>query len=149
MSYDSVVKFYDVQNKVFKIVADQGANIKKGFRDERECDQDDEIMKLTNEMLVEQKKRDFIKKQELLREQLEEEIQNANHINTNEEEKNEKKKSRDEVLEQLCDSEDDYENTDSKSDEGDSLLDCDQLDEIFEDFKQNEISEFLLNLECE
>jgi len=49
-------------------------------------------------------------------------------------------KSREKVLAELCDSEDDYENSDSKSEEGDSLIDCDEWDEIIDDFKENEIS---------
>ena len=49
-------------------------------------------------------------------------------------------KSREQVLAELCDSEDDYENSDSKSEEGDSLIDCDEWDEIIDDFKENEIS---------
>jgi hypothetical protein len=38
------------------MVADQGANVKKGFKYERECDQSDELLHLTKEMLEEQKK---------------------------------------------------------------------------------------------
>ena len=41
-----MVKIYDVVNKVFKIVTDQGSNMKK------ECDQNDDIIKLTNDLLL-------------------------------------------------------------------------------------------------
>ena len=97
-SYDQVVKFYDVQNKVFKIVADQGANIKKGFRNERECEQDDEIVKLTNEMLLQQKKKDFKQKQDILRQSLEEEIAEMNIVTNDEGDNDGMNKSREQVL---------------------------------------------------
>jgi hypothetical protein len=41
----------------------------------------------------------------------------------------------------LQNSKNDYENSDSKSDEGDSLMDSDDWAEIIDDFKKNEISE--------
>ena len=39
--YDGVVKFFDVENKVFRIIADQAANNKKAFELEKENDKND------------------------------------------------------------------------------------------------------------
>jgi hypothetical protein len=39
------MQFYDISKNVFKIIADQGANVKKAFKETRECDNTDEIIK--------------------------------------------------------------------------------------------------------
>ena len=44
------MKFYDIKNKVFKIITDQAANMKKAFENGKEADLSDEIVKLTNEL---------------------------------------------------------------------------------------------------
>lgn len=140
-SYDRVVKFYDVTNKVFKIVTDQGSNMKKGFRNEKECDQDDDIIKLTNDLLLQQKKIDLQIKRDMLQKQYEEEIEQMNTVDKEDnEDKLYKKRSREQVLADLCASEDEDENTETISDGDDSLLDADKLCDVFEDFKENEIS---------
>ena len=65
-------------------------------------------------------------------------------MNTVDKEDNEdklyKKKSRGQVLADLCASEDEDENTEKTSDGHDSLLDADKLCDVFEDLKENEIS---------
>ena len=91
-------------------------------------------------MLLQQKKKDFKQKQDILGQSLEEEIAEMNIVTNDEGDNDGMKKSREQVLAELCDSEDDYENSDSKSEEGDSLIDCDEWDEIIDDFKENEIS---------
>ena len=40
------MKLYDISNNIFKIIADQGANVKKAFKETRECDNNDEIISL-------------------------------------------------------------------------------------------------------
>ncbi len=57
--YDQTVKFYDISTNVFKIIADQGANVNKAFKETRECDNSDEIINLTKNMLDEQRKIDL------------------------------------------------------------------------------------------
>jgi hypothetical protein len=54
------MKLYDISNKIFKIIADQVANVKKAFKETRECDNNDAIINLAKNMLEEQRK---IKKQ--------------------------------------------------------------------------------------
>ena len=55
-----------MQNKVYKIVTDQAANNIKAFGNEKEFDKSDEIIKLTTELLMQQKRLDLHKQQELL-----------------------------------------------------------------------------------
>jgi poly-gamma-glutamate capsule biosynthesis protein CapA/YwtB (metallophosphatase superfamily) len=52
-----------VQNQVFKIVADQAANNKKAFGLEKENDKNDELVKMTKDLLAKQKKEDLQIKQ--------------------------------------------------------------------------------------
>ena len=52
--YDKVVKFYDFKHKVFKVITDQAANMRKAFGNEKEAHDTDEIIKLTNELLLNQ-----------------------------------------------------------------------------------------------
>ena len=73
-----MVKSFNIEDKIFKIVADQAANVKKAFRDEiskeKPVEKDclDFIETLASEMLFKQSKQDLIeKKQELLVDQLE------------------------------------------------------------------------------
>ena len=56
------MKFYDLNNKVFKGTADQNANVKKGFANERSCYQMDEIILLTSKLMEDERKQKHILK---------------------------------------------------------------------------------------
>lgn len=139
--YDKVVKLYDISDNIFKVVADQGANVKKGFLQQRECDQSDELLRLTSEMLEEQRKKDLQAHQEILRQQLESEIEKMNSTDIDKASSDTRKRSREEVLEFLNDDYD-YDYTDHNSDGDDSLLDADDnlddvIDELVEGFVES------------
>ncbi len=68
------MKFHDLKHKVFKVITDQAANMKKSFGNDKEAHDTDEIIKLTNELLCNQIKLDKKTKQDILRVKLEEEI---------------------------------------------------------------------------
>jgi len=128
--------FYEMNN-VFKVNADQATNVKKGFENERECDQTDDIILLTVEMMEQQKKKDNFNKQEILKAQLEKEINEMNMVS--DESSNKSKCKRDQVLDQLLE-EIDYDYIDHNSEDDDSLLDADEdvyevLDEMVDSFK--------------
>ena len=128
--------FYEMNN-VFKVIADQAANVKKGFENERECDQTGDIILLTVDMMEQQKKKDNFNKQEILKAQLEKEINEMNMVS--DESSNKSKCKRDQVLDQLLE-EIDYDYTDHNSEDDDSLLDADEdvyevLDEMVDSFK--------------
>jgi hypothetical protein len=126
------MQFYDISKNVFKIIADQGANVKKAFKETRECDNTDEIIKLAKDMLEEQRKIDLKIKQEEKRIELEKEIEVANaKIDDNQ---NGRKRKRDEIINSDLFDDIDFDYTDSASDDGDSLLDADELEENFNSF---------------
>ena len=136
--YDETISFFDISSKVFKIIADQGANVKKAFKETRECNKSDKIINLTKNMLEEQRKIDLKSKQELMRIELEKEIEKAN---TKQDDKiDSRKRNRDEVLNDLFEDDLDYDYTDTVEDEEhESLLDADDLEENFNYFAISEI----------
>jgi hypothetical protein len=131
--YDQTVKFYDISTNVFKIIADQGANVKKAFKETRECDNSDEIINLTKNMLDEQRKIDLKAKQDTMRIELEKEIEKANKLqDTN---IDSRKRKREEVLNDFLEEDLDYDYTDTADDEDhDSLLDAEDLEQDFNNF---------------
>ena len=92
-----------MQNKVFKIVADQAANNKKAFGSEIECD---ELVRMTKDLLEQQKKDDLQTKQLAWQKEYEKERQRMICVDT--EVDNNKKRKRDDVLLEEF-NEDDYE----------------------------------------
>ena len=74
------MKFFDIRNKVFKVVTDQAANMKKAFLHETEAAESDEYQKLINELLLNQKNEDVRNRERILREALDKSIEEANHI---------------------------------------------------------------------
>lgn len=78
--YDEIIKLFDIEDKIFKIVCDQAANNKKAFKETLECTEDDHIIKITNMLIDKQRKLDMIEEKEEIkkREQLEKEISNMN-----------------------------------------------------------------------
>ena len=114
--------FYEMNN-VFKVIADLAANVKKGFDNERECDQTDDIILLTVEMMEHQKKKDNFNKQDIFKAQLEKEINEMNMVS--DESSNKSKCKRDQVLDQLLE-EICYDYTDHTSEDDDSLLDAEE-----------------------
>jgi len=77
--YDEVMKFFDINSKVFKVVADQAANMKKAFSNEYEAsDKTDELQILINDLLLNQKREDMKKREAILRDDLEREIREFN-----------------------------------------------------------------------
>ena len=131
--YDETVKFFDISSNVFKIIADQGANVKKAFKETRECDNTDEIINLTKHMLEEQQKIDLKAKQDLMRIDLEKEIEKANSKQDDHIDK--RKRKRDDVLNDFFEDDLDYDYTDTVDDEeGDSILDAEDLEESFNNF---------------
>jgi hypothetical protein len=140
--YDKVIKFYDLKHKIFKVITDQAANMRKAFENEAEARESDEVIKLTNELLLNQIKLDKKNKQDILRAELMHEIDVFNSVETTQEKSNTTtKQSRDEVLANLLDdSLDDI--TDTISDHNTS---SDTIKDADDDFLEIENLEILMN----
>ena len=135
------MRFYDLNNKVFNVVADQAANMKKALEAETAAAECDEIQLLINDLLLQQKKEDLKKKEAILREQLETEILEANTIVELDSSKNKLKFNRTETLNELMldDSlEDITDPTDDLDSSSDTLKDADEekatLETLIDDF---------------
>jgi hypothetical protein len=129
-----------LQNKVFKIIADQASNNKKAFATEKQCEQSDDIIKMTNELLQQQIKSDLAAKNEILRKKIDEEIEEFNAVDTATSLSSNKKRKREEILLDDFNSdefEEDY--TDNTSIDGDeSLNDAENFDDLVHDFLMEE-----------
>ena len=137
--YDKVVNFYDINNKVYKVITDQAANMKKAFELTTECEINDELIKLTTQLLMFQRKEDLKMKQSVLKDQLEKEIEQFNlvELDQNSEAKG-KKRTREEVLNEFYEDLDEFENeiteTDELNDTSDTLNDADDLSKLIDEF---------------
>ena len=148
--YDKVIQYYDLSNKVFKIITDQAANMRKAFQNENEANETDEIIKLTKELLLNQIKEDLKTKQDILKDELIKEIDSFNAssaIKSNPVDKmHNKRMNSDQVLTSLLDLDDDIDDIpDTVSDHdtsSDSLKDAE--DELPGENLNNLIKEFLL-----
>jgi hypothetical protein len=76
--YDEVMKTYDIDKKVFKVVADQAANMKKAFLTEYEAGDSDDLQILISDLLLNQKKEDLKQRETIMRQELENEINEFN-----------------------------------------------------------------------
>ena len=138
--YDKIATFYDINNKVFKIVTDQAANMKKAFETTKECENSDELVRFTNELLLFQKKADLKIKQDVLKQQLIHEIDQMNSKTADSENNKNRERKREDVLSDLCyDDIDDFENditenTIDPNESCDSLNDANDLTELIDDF---------------
>ncbi len=56
--YDKFIKFSDLKHKIFKVITDKAANMWKAFENEAEARESDKVIKLTNELLLNQIKLD-------------------------------------------------------------------------------------------
>jgi hypothetical protein len=86
-----------VENKVFRIIADQAANNKKAFELEKENDNNDEIVLLIKQLLTEQKKEELKNKHTEWKKLYEKEREKMNTVNVSDNILN-KKRSRDEII---------------------------------------------------
>ena len=135
--YDRVIKLFDVQNKVFKIVADQAANNKKAFGLENENDKNDELVKMTKDLLAKQKKEDLQIKQLDWEKDYEHERKQMELVKNNNNDNSKKRKRAELVLEEL---EFDLNNVDYEDDLTDNTnVGDDSLDEL----KNIEFSELI------
>ena len=75
-----MIRLYELNNKVFKVVADQAANMKKAFQSEIEARDGNELQSIIHELLLNQKKEDLKQKERILREELENEIHEFNNV---------------------------------------------------------------------
>ncbi|RNA16575.1 hypothetical protein BpHYR1_042964 [Brachionus plicatilis] len=126
--YDSIVKIFGIDKKIFKIVCDQAANNKKAFKTTLECTDEDQLVKITNMLIEKQRKLDNLeeKKQATLRNELEKEINTMNKpINCNQTKITTSIK-RDKVLLELDDLSDEL----SQSIESDEEIDDDNLTDL-------------------
>jgi hypothetical protein len=115
-----------VQNKVFRIIADQAANNKKAFELEKENDKNDEIVLLMKQLLTEQKKEELKNKHTEWKKLYEKEREKMNAVNVSDNILN-KKRSRDEIILDHFNDED----VDSDEDYSESTnLGDDTLDEV-------------------
>ena len=146
--YDDVMKFYDLSNKVFKVITDQAANMRNAFANEKEAHDSDELVRMTNELLLNQMKEDTKKKEVILRDELAREIDSWNHISTGETNLISKPpQRRDEILADLMDEniDDITDSTSEHNSSSDTLLDAD--DDQPPENLENLINEFLLEEE--
>jgi hypothetical protein len=75
-----VIRLYELNNKVFKVVGDQAANLKKAFQSEKESRDGNELLSIIHELLLNQIKEDLKQKEKILREELENEIHEFNNV---------------------------------------------------------------------
>ena len=75
-----MIRLYELNNKVFKVVADQAANMKKAFQSEIEAGDGNELQSIIHELLLNQKKEDLKQKEKILREELENKIHDFNTV---------------------------------------------------------------------
>ena len=104
-----------MKNRVFKIVADQAKNVKKAFENTLEAD---DIVKITENLIRHQRKKDYlaqkensikeilIEKQTLLKHELENEINEMNKISNCRNDDNRKRK-REDVINEIIEFDDD------------------------------------------
>ena len=115
--YDEISSQYGIDNKTFKIVADQAANVKKAFSKTLEtCD----VLTITTNLMRRQAKKDKLEKAE--KDRIEAEALAVNELNTSIEnmnakcsspsEKPSRKRTAEQVLTKMCDENEDlYEDT--------------------------------------
>ncbi len=75
-----MIRLYELNNKVFKVVGDQAANLKKAFQSEKESRDGNELLSIIHELLLNQIKEDLKQKEKILREELENEIHEFNNV---------------------------------------------------------------------
>jgi hypothetical protein len=126
-----------VQNKVFKIVADQAANYKKAFGLEKENDKNDELVKMTKDLLAKQKNEDLQIKQLDWEKDYEQERQKMELVKNNDNDNSKKRKRAELVLEEL---EFDLNNGDY---EDDLTENTNVGDDSLDDLKKIEFSELI------
>jgi len=131
--YESVIKVYDIDKKIFKIVCDQAANNKKAFKSTLECTDEDHLIKITTMLLEKQRKLDMIeeKKQTTLRTELEKEKNIMNKPINGSQTKITAFMKRDKVLIDLDDLSDELSEpieSEEETDENLTDLDADDLD---------------------
>ena len=126
-----------MQNKVFKIVADQAANYKKAFGLEKENDKNDELVKMTKDLLAKQKKEDLQIKQLDWEKDYEQERQKMEQVKNNDNDNSKKRKRAELVLEEL---EFDLNNGDY---EDDLTENTNVGDDSLDDLKKIEFSELI------
>ncbi len=152
--FDKVVKFYEINDKVFKIIADQASNNKKAFGEEVQCGISQEIINATNILLLEMKKSDLAEKQQRLRRELVLVIQELNTVDSIEvapENKTKKRKREESLLAEFNydDFEEDFTEHSSVNnntkDNNDTMNDIDET--LLKDFLvEDEISIFIITL---
>jgi hypothetical protein len=96
------VKKLHIEDKVYKVVADQAANMKKAFHDTVESNETVNLIELTKNLLYEQKQRDLIVKQIALREIVETDIEEMNKTCV-EKKDGTKKRTREELYDDFSD----------------------------------------------
>ena len=114
--YDQISEIYNIQNKTFKIVADQAANVKKAFVDTLETE---DVLTITTNLMRRQRKSDELAEAERIAKELE--AQQVGELNKSIEFMNapsdtagtlSKKRKVEQVLLELLEEEDQYEDTD-------------------------------------
>jgi len=124
--YDSILERFEIADKVFKIVADQAANMKKALQSETESTSivggasEDSIINLTKLLIESRKKQDYLqeRKQAALAENLNKSIDKINNEFSNKNLENNKQFNREQLL--LTDFDDMTESLSANSDEEDA-----------------------------
>ena len=62
-----MIRLYELNNKVYKVVGDQAANMKKAFQSEKESRDGNELLSIIHELLLNQKKEDLKQKDKILK----------------------------------------------------------------------------------
>ncbi len=123
------MKKVHIEDKVYKVVADQAANMKKAFHDTVESNETVNLIELTKNLLYEQKQRDLIVKQIALREIVETDIEEMNKTCV-EKKDGTKKRTREELYDDFDEFDDSTENIEENKDSDDSLADADDFSDF-------------------
>lgn len=137
--YDEVVEELKIGGKIFKIIADQAANIKKAFKETIESNETLELIEMTKALLFEQKQKDLLIKQAGLRENLEKEIDEMNKFTGDSTELSSKKRSREQLYADFDEFEDFTDTIESESDNNDSDDSLGDAEELEDDNLYNEV----------
>ena len=131
--------YFGIKDKVFKVVADQGANVKKAFKTTTEFNQQDVVLKITESLLKNQNKIDSNEKQKKLREALEVEIDTMNSTTSSTPGPN---KTKEQIYTEMMNGEF-SEYTESNDGSLNNTLDCDEFNKSSEEIEIEDESDLV------
>jgi hypothetical protein len=132
IQYDDVIKSLDIEDRIIKVVCDQGANIKKAFKSTVEAE-DVDLIKITKDLLIHQKQKDV---SERLAQLESEHILEISEMNKFTGDGNTLKRKREQILDELDLEIDDLTDNESSDDDSNVEDDDDSVDELLNEVER-------------